>query len=256
MTAHLQQVSMPGNDRPHAPDFDSISVTPSGENCHACDIIGGCLASRMMEFPGQVDLVRNYSRVLGQGEHIFRESEEANALYIVRSGSVKSYLVTEDGEEQVLGFYLPGDVLGLDGLGSPACMSSAITLETTSICRLLFAQMSEQGRGRVYPNLISDQLAREHNLILMLARKDADGKLASFLWDLSRRFKRSGYAGNAFKLSMSRQDIGNYLGLVIETVSRTLTRFQESGLLEVSRRTLVIHDLEALKHIAGGQASR
>lgn len=255
MTAHVQQAPISGNNCPHLPDFDSIPVTASGAPCHACDIVGGCLASRMMEYSGQVGLVRNNSRVLGQGEKIFREGEEANALYVVRSGSVKSYLVTEDGEEQVLGFYLPGDVLGLDGLGSSACMSSAITLETTSICRMLFAQMSERGRGRVYPKLISDQLVREHNLILMLARKDADGKLASFLWDLSRRFKQIGYAGNAFKLSMSRQDIGNYLGLVIETVSRTLTRFQESGLLEVSRRTLEIHDLEALKHIAGGQAS-
>lgn len=114
MTAHLQQAPMPGNDRPHLPDFDSIPVTASGVLCHACDIVGGCLASRMMEYSGQVGLVRNNSRVLGQGENIFREGEEANALYVVRSGSVKSYLVTEDGEEQVLGFYLPGDVLGLD----------------------------------------------------------------------------------------------------------------------------------------------
>ncbi|MFV2031416.1 MAG: cyclic nucleotide-binding domain-containing protein [Gammaproteobacteria bacterium] len=209
----------------------------------------------MMENSGQLGQVRNNSRVLRPGDHLFREGEEPDALYVVRSGSVKSYLITEDGEEQVLGFYLPGDVLGLDGLGNSACISSAVTLETSSICRLPFAQLSERGCGRVYPKLISDQLAREHNLILMLARKDADGKLASFLWDLSRRFKQIGYAGSAFKLSMSRQDIGNYLGLVIETVSRTLTRFQESGLLGVSRRMLEIHDLEALKHIAGGQAS-
>ncbi len=255
MTAQLQETPIRGNNPSHAPAFDSSPATAKRKICRACDAAGGCLALKMMEHSGQAGLVRNNSRVLGQGEHVFREGEEANALYIVRSGSVKSYLITEDGEEQVLGFCLPGDVMGLDGLGSEACMSSAITLETTSICRLQFAQMSERGRGRVYPRLISDQLAREHNLILMLARKDADGKLASFLLDLSRRFKRSGYAGNAYKLSMSRQDIGNYLGLVIETVSRTLTRFQESGLLEVNRRTLEIHDLDALKYIAGGQAS-
>ena len=255
MAAQIPNVSITRKDNPVPPGFASVSVTRNAQACHTCDTRGGCLAEKMMENSGQVDLVRNNSRVLRPGDHIFREGEQPDAIYIVRSGSVKSYLITEDGEEQVLGFYLPGDVLGLDGIGNTACISSAITLETTSICRLPFAQLSEKGCGRAYPELTSSQLAREHNLVLMLARKDADGKIASFLWDLSQRFKRIGYAGDAFKLSMSRQDIGNYLGLVIETVSRTLTRFQESGLLEVSRRTIEIHDLEALKHIAGGQAS-
>ena len=142
------------------------------------------------------------SRTLKKHEHIFREGDESSALYVVRSGSVKSYLLTEDGKEQVLGFYLPGDVLGLDGFSEGGLGSSAVALEMTSICRLPFAQMSDQGRGRAYPRLISDQLVRQHNLILMLAKKDADARLAYFICDMSQRFKRNGYSVYAFRLSI------------------------------------------------------
>jgi CRP/FNR family transcriptional regulator len=190
-----------------------------------------------------------------KGEHVFREGEEADCFYVVRSGSIKSYLVTEDGEEQVLGFYLPGDVFGLDTTQSHHRMSSAITLETTSICRFPHAYLSDKAQGANLLGIAAEQMERDHNLVLMLARKDADGRIASFLDDLASRYWSRGYSASAFLLTMSRQDIGCYLGLAVETVSRTLTRFQDCGVLKVNRREVEILDQETLRKIAGTRAS-
>ena len=227
---------------------------PSHTNhCGACDARGGCLAEQFLAHSGQAYRVMKNSRSLNRGEHIFRESDESVSIYVVKSGSVKSYLITPDGEEQVLGFYMPGDVLGLDGLSELGQMSSAIALESTSVCRVPFSQLSEIALASGFPQLVSEQISRDHNLVLMLARKDADGRLASFLYDLSERFRVKGYSSCEFILTMSRQEIGSYLGLAVETVSRTLSRFQDSGLLNVKRRQVEIHNIEALRMIAGAQ---
>ena len=254
MTMPLQDVSSTTRQFNPIRNLSAECSTKSHE-CHSCDAMGGCLAEKMMEFQGQIDQVRQNSRTYKPSEHIFREGEESTGLYVIKSGSVKLYLTTEDGEEQVLGFYMRGDVIGLDGQEGLSRNSSALALETASICKLPLSHLSDRGIGRGYPRLIAEQMARDHNLVLMLARKDADGRLASFLCDLSRRFEKSGYSATAFNLSMSRQDIGSYLGLAIETVSRTLTRFQDSGLLQASRRKLEILDFERLKQLAGSQAS-
>jgi CRP/FNR family transcriptional regulator len=194
-------------------------------------------------------------RINRKGEHVFRAGEESDAFYVVRSGSVKSYLVTEEGEEQVLGFYLPGDVFGLDTTDSHQRMSSAITLETTSLCRFQHAYLSDMAQGSALLRITAEQMQRDHNLVLMLARKDADGRIASFLDDLACRYWSRGYSASAFLLSMSRQDIGCYLGLAVETVSRTLTRFQECGVLQVNRREVEILDHDMLHKIAGARVN-
>lgn len=250
----LQQVS-PNNRRLNLVQNQSQNSGNIPHDCHSCDSLGGCLAAEMMEFQEHIDQVRQNNRTYKAHEHVFREGEDSIGMYVIKSGSVKLYLTTEDGEEQVLGFYMRGDVVGLDGQEGISRNSSALALETTSVCKLPLNRLSDRGRGRAYPKLIAEQMARDHNLVLMLARKDADGRLASFLCDLSRRFDKSGYSATAFNLSMSRQDIGSYLGLAIETVSRTLTRFQEGGLLLASRRNLEIVNFDRLKKVAGSQAS-
>ncbi|MFT5657180.1 MAG: CRP/FNR family transcriptional regulator [Gammaproteobacteria bacterium] len=254
MSTTVQTVTT-SNGHHAAARSQSLNGSINIHDCHSCDPRGGCLAAAMMTFPGQVSAVRQSNRTNKPNEHLFREGDESSGLYVIKSGSVKLYLTTDDGEEQVLGFYLRGDVIGIDGQEHERSHSSAVTLETTSVCKLPLSQFSDQGRGRGYPGLIVEQMGRTNNLVLMLASKDADGRLACFLCDLSLRFEKSGYSATTFNLSMSRQDIGSYLGLAIETVSRTLSRFQDSGLLQVSRRKLEILDLEALKKIAGAQAA-
>ena len=221
------------------------------QECHICEPRGGCLGLQLLESEDIHQQLCNTKRISRKGEHVFREGEEADAFYVVRSGSIKSYLVTEDGEEQVLGFYLPGDVFGLDTSEHRFRMSSATTLETTSLCRFPHAYLTDKARGSNLLKITAEQMQRDHNLVLMLARKDADGRIASFLDDLACRYWSRGYSASAFLLTMSRQDIGCYLGLAVETVSRTLTRFQDSGILQVNRREVEILDHDQLRKIAG-----
>ncbi len=231
---------------------EHISIAPN--YCHVCDSRGGCLGSQLLDSPEARQQLVQAKKINRKGDHIFREGEEADAFFVVRSGSVKSYLVTEEGDEQVLGFYLPGDVFGMDTDDSEARMSSAIALETTSLCRFPHSYLTETTDGNKLLKLSAEQMQRDHSLVLMLARKDADGRIATFLDDLAHRYQSRGYSGSSFLLSMSRQDIGCYLGLAVETVSRTLTRFQDSGILQVNRREVEITDHETLAELAGNHA--
>jgi CRP/FNR family transcriptional regulator len=223
--------------------------------CHVCEPRGGCLGVQLLASEEARAQLCHARKIARKGEHLFREGETADCFYVVRSGSLKSYLVTEDGEEQVLGFYLPGDVLGLDNGDVEQRLSSAVALETTSICRLPHTMLSECTEATALLKIAGEQLQRDHNLVLMLARKDADGRIASFLDDLACRYWMRGYSASAFLLSMSRQDIGCYLGLAVETVSRTLTRFQDCGVLKVNRREVEILDHPTLRKIAGTRIS-
>jgi CRP/FNR family transcriptional regulator len=221
------------------------------QQCNICESRGGCLGLQLLDSEEVQHQLSQSKRINRKGEHLFRAGEESDAFFVVRSGSIKSYLVTEDGEEQVLGFYLPGDVFGLDTTESQQRMSSAIILETTSLCRFPHAYLADKAQGANLLKITAEQMQRDHNLVLMLARKDADGRIASFLDDLACRYRSRGYSASEFLLSMSRQDIGCYLGLAVETVSRTLTRFQECGVLQVNRREVEILDHDTLRRIAG-----
>lgn len=225
-------------------------------SCKNCNVSGNCLVEKMTISHGHSYQLMKNRKVYLRGEHIFRAEDEADALYVISSGSVKSYMIMEDGEEQVLSFYLDGDVVGMDGMGADSYISSAVSLETTTICKLPLSNLPDADLGRGFLNLISDCLIRDHNLMLMLARKDADGRMASFLVNISKHFKKLGQSADVFDLTMTRQDIANYLGLAIETVSRTLRRFQDSGMLVVTRRKIQIYDFDCLREIAGTQVSR
>ncbi|MBT8119141.1 MAG: helix-turn-helix domain-containing protein [Gammaproteobacteria bacterium] len=225
-------------------------------SCKSCNASGNCLVEQMTIRNGHSYQLMKNRKVYLRGEHMYRAEDEADALYVVSSGSVKSYVIMEDGEEQVLNFYHTGDVVGLDGMGADSYISSAISLETSTICKLPLSNLPEAGLGRGFLHLVSDRLIRDHNLMLMLARKDADGRMASFLVNISKHFKKLGQSADVFELTMTRQDIANYLGLAIETVSRTLRRFQDSGMLVVTRRKIQIYDFDCLLEIAGTQVSR
>jgi CRP/FNR family transcriptional regulator len=229
-------------------------------SCVTCNIRGGCLAEQLtIAHDHSYKVVKN-KKVFAKGKYIFRGGDDAKAIYVVGSGSVKSYVLMENGEEQVLSFYMPGDVFGLDAMGGNCHISSTVALENTTICKLPLSGLQNRVLGQGFLNLISESLIRDHNLMMMLARKDADGRLASFLIDMSRRFEKYGYTAKDYsvdviKLSMTRQDIANYLGLAIETVSRVLRRFQDSGMLEVTRRKVKIYDYNCLLSVAGTQVA-
>lgn len=223
--------------------------------CQNCFIKTDCFIEQVVTASGQSDSERKNKQLLIKDTHVFYAGDHSAAVYVIHSGSVKTYVITEDGEEQVMGFYFAGDVLGLDALGGNSHIVSADTLETTSICKLPLTHFRSQEVIPRFFNLISAQQAHDYDLLLMLASKNSDGRMASFLVSLSKRFHTHGYSENEYNLSMCRHDIASYLGLTIETVSRTLRRFRDTGLLEISRRKVRILDMEGLRKIAGRQIS-
>jgi len=155
------------------------------------------------------------------------------------------------GEEQITGFYFPGELLGLNGLHENVYAGTAIALETVSLCEIPFVKLDEL--SALLPELrrqlmrqMSQEIADEQNMMLVLAKTSAEEKLGNFLIRLSLRFKRLGFSATQFRLTMSRVDIGNYLGLAVETVSRTLTKLQQRGVIKVAGKEVTILDMDGL----------
>jgi CRP/FNR family transcriptional regulator len=158
-----------------------------------------------------------------------------------------------DGQEQITGFYLPGDLIGLDAMGSGVHGTGAEALETTSLCSIPFNRLSSMQSKSIQQRLLklaSEQIQNRDQQITLLGKASADQRLASLLVHLADRFKTLGYSAQQFNLSMSRADIGNYLSLVIETVSRQFAKLHKSGLINVDRRQLRINNLSKLRNFA------
>jgi CRP/FNR family transcriptional regulator len=177
------------------------------------------------------------------------------SLYVIRSGSVKTYLTSEDGEEQILGFHQPGDVIGFDAIAEGRHPCSAAALETSSVCILSFSDLTRlcHESPPAFHRFVETMSRETLRLVdsLLLGRRTAEQRVAAFLLTHAERQGERGYSPRAITLAMSRTDIGKYLGLTVETVSRILTRLQEVGLLTKERNQIRVHDLEALRRIAG-----
>lgn len=218
--------------------------------CKGCDLREVCHPDNE-ELVGASRDVNNRGRVLERGDHLFRQGDPLKYLYVIRSGSVKSYVATADGLEQVVRFYLPGELVGLDALGEEIHTSSVQILETTSVCRFPYDSLEAwAGRSatvrRKLLRLAGREVAGEHQRAVLLAQRDAGERLAAFLMALSNQHASRGYSGREFNLSMSRQDIACFLALAVETVSRLFTQFQNQGLITVDRRHIQLLSPETL----------
>lgn len=200
----------------------------------------------------QFERIVNKLRPLHKGEHIFRAGDEFRSIISIRSGCFKSYVIDEQGQEQVIGFHLPGEIIGLDAIHAAKHMANVVALDTSSVCAMHFQSVSEL--ARLLPALQSELFRVMSRQIAELesdaADLSADQRIARFLLSLSRRFSRRGYSPSEFNLAMSRRDIASYLRLATETVSRVLARFQEAGLIAVNRKNIVLRDLAALTSAA------
>ncbi len=189
---------------------------------------------------------------LDEGEHIFREGDPFDAIAAVRAGTVKTYVLDREGKEQVLGFYLPGEVVGLNAIHPDVFPCNAVALDTVVLCSFTFKRMRELASNM--PNL-QDRLFRLLSedigkAALLSGDYSADERMAAFLVALSRRYERRGFSATRFNLSMSRTDIANFLRLAPETVSRVLRRFRDEGVLEIDRRDLRLLDKARLEALA------
>jgi len=195
-------------------------------------------------------------RLVKHGELLFCAGDDLHSIYTVKAGSFKSSVTLEDGREQVTGFYLPGDVAGLDAVGSRRHVSTVTALEHSDVCTVEYSAFEEEcGRNtdlaRRFSRLMSNEIAAGQGLISLLGLMSAEERVVTFLLGFSTRLLALGYSPSEFHLRMTREDIGDYLGLKLETVSRALSGLHDRGILAVAGREIAIRDLEELKRLSG-----
>ncbi|WP_274572700.1 fumarate/nitrate reduction transcriptional regulator Fnr [Neisseria leonii] len=230
--------------------------------CSTCSLRELCLPVGLdpNEFE-QLDAVIRQSRRLKKGEVLFRAGEAFASLYAIRTGFFKTILGSRDGRDQVTGFFMSGELIGMDGICSHLHTCDAVALEDSEVCELPFDRLEELG-SRIpgvqshFFRLMSREIVRDQGVMLLLGNMRSEERLASFLLNLSQRLHKRGFAANDFILRMSREEIGSYLGLKLETVSRTLSKFHHDGLIAVDHKHIRLLDTAALnKMVAGCTAS-
>jgi CRP/FNR family transcriptional regulator len=239
------------------PRTDAHTLSDDGDALHFCSTCAfsqACFAEGMdkralMDLHVLVEHIGPFHA----GEHIFREGDPFEAIAAVRAGTVKTYVIDRDGREHVLGFHLPGEVIGLNAIDGDHYPCNAIALDTVMLCRFSFPKIAVlatklPGLQRQLFRLLSRDIGRA---ALLAGDWSADQRMAAFLIALSRRLAARGFSSHRFQLTMARTDIANYLRLAPETVSRVLKRFQEDGVLRVDRREIEIVQRELLEGLAG-----
>ena len=221
--------------------------------CSSCNLRELCLHKRIDEQDlARVEQIVFARRRVRRGESLFKAGDVFNALYAVRSGFLKTTVLNDDGREQVTGFNMSGELLGLDGIGGGVHEGNAVALEDCEVCVLPFALIEELGHEipaiqRNLHGVLSREIARDHGVMMLLGSMRAEERLAAFLMNLSKRFTARGYSPSDFHLRMTREEIGSYLGLKLETVSRLFSRFQTDRLIEVQQKHVRILDSIGLK---------
>ena len=241
------------NFKAQVTDFSRLKAS-----CSNCNLSELCLPRSLtpQEFDDLEDIIKR-SRPLHRGDHIFRSGDPFHSLYAVRSGTVKLYTTTDAGDDQIMGFYFPGEIMGFDAIENDRHLCSAIALETITYCAFSFTRLEDlckkiPGLQHQIFRLMSRELSSDNELLLTLSNKNAEEKIATFLVSLSSRFNRLGYSSTEFRLAMSRQEIGNYLGLTIETVSRIFSKLQRENYIATERKIVQIKNLAALKVLCSG----
>lgn len=223
--------------------------------CQDCNLFELCLPIGLKDQDlSRLDDIINRLTPLQRGQHLFEMGDDFKAIYALRSGSVKTYVITDDGREQITAFYLPGELLGLDAINAMRHPCAAMALETSSICEIPYDSLETLGDDmpglhRQLTRIMSKELLQEQNLLSLLGKFTVEERIAAFLLNLSQRFEERGFSPKEFNLSMSRHDIANYLGMAVETVSRVFSRFQDDGLLTAQRKFIQLRDLAALRRL-------
>jgi CRP/FNR family transcriptional regulator len=226
-------------------------------SCSTCSLRGLCLPSGLgTDEIGALDELTRVKRRIAKGAALYRVGDAFESLYAVRSGSFKSVGVSRAGEEKVTGLHLPGEVMGLEAINSAKHGYDAIALEDSEVCIVPFARLSQltlrmpQLQEQLL-RILSGDIARDQGLMLLLGGMDAEQRIVAFLLSLSRRYERMGYAASRFSLRMTREDIGSYLGLTLETVSRVFSRLQRELLIAAHQKEVELKDLAQLRERVG-----
>lgn len=236
--------------------YDRTASAPTLEfmRCKDCDMYGLCRLASNGEDANVTNALVKRRFVLRRGEYLYRSGDSFHEIYAVRHGSIKTYIYSDDGKTQITGFHGHGEIVGLDALDGMRFASEAIVLETTNICEVSFPHFQELSRN--IPELQNQMLAimshailRGQQMMLLLGKKNATERLATYLMSISRKIDKNKLSLPSYKLTMSRRDVGNYLGLTQETVCRILARFQEDGIIKVEGKYIYFFDIDRLTEL-------
>ena len=230
-----------------------VSLTLVKTACSNCNLRELCLPVGLSagELERLDDLISTRRRVK-RGEHLYSAGEAFDAIYAIRSGFFKTDVLLEDGREQVTGFQMAGELLGMDGIGTESHTCNAIALEDSEICAIPFARLESLSREihtlqHHFHKVMSREIVRDHGVMMLLGTMRAEERLAAFLFNLSQRFTARGFSHAEFNLRMTREEIGSYLGLKLETVSRAFSNFQDDGYIAVQQKHIRILNVDGLK---------
>ncbi len=228
--------------------------------CSTCNLRELCLPMGMSNDQlVRLDELVSTRRTLSRGDALFRSGAPFTALYAVRTGFFKTNVSSEDGRDQVTGFQMAGELLGLDGIATDRHTCDAIALEDSQVCVIPFQQLEDLSRELTdlqhqFHKIMSREIVRDHGVMLLLGSMRAEERLAAFLLNLTQRLRTRGFSASSLVLRMTREEIGSYLGLKLETVSRAFSKFQDDGLLEVKQRQIRVLDADALQALVNGSA--
>ncbi len=245
------QISKSGGDAPLRPCTHDYQVS-----CGNCRLASICLPLALeSDDIDQLDAIIQRSKPLQKGQHLYREGDDFQSVFAVRSGTLKAYKTTDDGREQVTGFYFPGEIVGMDGISKNTHASSAKALETAAICEIPFTSLERLSSlvptlQRHFFQLMSREITEDQQLITLLSKNSADERVAALLLSISTRNANRKLSATHFRLPMSRVDIGNYLGLTVETVSRVFSRMQKMDFLRVDNKEIEILDIDGVRNMA------
>lgn len=223
--------------------------------CSACNLRELCLPVGLSDDElASLDTMVSTRRSVKRGEALFHAGEPFAALYAVRTGFFKTVISAADGREQVTGFQMAGELIGLDGISTDRHSCDAVALEDSQVCMIPYSQLETLSREftllqHQFHKIMSREIVRDHGVMLLLGSMRAEERLAAFLLNLTQRLQARGFSSNALVLRMTREEIGSYLGLKLETVSRTFSKFQDEGILEVKQRDIRILDQNALQRV-------
>jgi CRP/FNR family transcriptional regulator len=241
-----------------SPPSASLRLEPFKVACSSCNLRELCLPVSNQQLERLDDIVAT-RRAVPRGEALFHVGDAFASLYAVRTGFFKTCVSSEDGRDQVTGFQMAGELLGLDGIGTDRHTCDAVALEDSQVCVIPYQQLEDLSRElsdlqRHFHKIMSREIVRDHGVMLLLGSMRAEERLAAFLLNLTQRLRTRGFSSSSLILRMTREEIGSYLGLKLETVSRAFSRFQDDGILSVRQRQIEVLDPDALQRLVNGTA--
>lgn len=235
------------------PSSTTIRLEPFKAACSSCNLRELCLPLGMSDDQlNRLDAIVTTRRSVPRGDALFRAGVAFTSLYAVRTGFFKTFVSSEDGRDQVTGFHMAGELLGLDGIGTDRHTCDAIALEHSQVCVIGYHQLEDLSRElpdlqRHFHRIMSRAIVHDHAVMLLLGNMRAEERVAAFLVNLTQRLRTRGFSASSLVLRMTRAEIGSYLGLKLETVSRAFSKFQDDGVLAVKQRQISVLDPEALQ---------